>query len=320
VGGRRFGTRAAGAQFVVLAAAWGASFLFIKAGLQGLSPGQVVLGRLVCGAIALGVMSMVTRQSLPRAPIAWAHLTVVSVLLCVAPFLLFAWAEQHIGSGLASIYNATTPLMTMLVALAALPAERPTRARLAGLLTGFAGVLVVLAPWNGAGGSSLAAQGGCLLATASYGVAFVYLRRFVSPLGLDAVPAATVQVGLGAVVMLVLAPVLATGPVHLSATVVISVLALGAAGTGLAYVWNNNVVTAWGATSASTVTYLTPVVGVLLGVVILREPLGWNEPAGAAIVVTGIAVSQGRLTRHHAKPVRSPGGLDDREPAETGRR
>ena len=124
--GRRFGTRAVLAQFVVLAAAWGASFLFIKVGLQGLSPGQVVLGRLVSGALALGVMSMVTRQSLPRAPIAWAHLTVVSVLLCVAPFLLFAWAEQHIDSVLASIYNATTPLMTMLVALAAgLLAERP---------------------------------------------------------------------------------------------------------------------------------------------------------------------------------------------------
>ncbi len=209
--------------------------------------------------------------------------------------------------------------MTMLVALAALPAERPTRARLAGLLTGFVGVLVVLAPWNGVGGSGVTAQGGCLLATASYGLAFVYLRRFVSPLGLDAVPAATVQVGLGAAVMLVLAPVLATGPVHLSATVVISVLALGAVGTGLAYVWNNNVVTAWGATNASTVTYLTPVVGVLLGVVILREPLGWNEPVGAAIVIIGVAVTQGRLTRHHAKPARSPSGLGDREPAETSR-
>ena len=301
------------AQFMLLAAAWGASFLFIKVGLQGLSPGQVVLGRLASGALALGVISLVTRQSLPRSPIAWAHLAVVSVLLCVAPFLLFAWAEQHIASGLASIYNATTPLMTMLVAFAALPAERPTKARLAGLLTGFVGVLVVLAPWDGAGGGGLTAQGACLLATASYGLAFVYLRRFVSPLGLDAVPAATVQVGLGAVIMLILTPVLATGPVHLSVMVVISVLALGAGGTGLAYVWNNNVVTAWGATTASTVTYLTPVVGVVLGVAILREPLGWNEPVGAGTVIIGVALSHGRLARRHAKPACSSGGLPSRE-------
>jgi drug/metabolite transporter (DMT)-like permease len=110
-------------------------------------------------------------------------------------------------------------------------------------------------------------------------------------------PAATVQVSLGAVIMLMLSPVLATGPVRLSVAVVISVLALGAVGTGLAYVWNNNVVTAWGATNASTVTYLTPVVGVILGVAILREPLAWNEPVGAVIVIIGVTVSQGRFQK-----------------------
>jgi drug/metabolite transporter (DMT)-like permease len=310
---QRFAGGAVLGQFVLLASAWGASFLFIKVGLEGLSPGQVVLGRLVAGAVTLVVISTVTRQSLPRRPVAWAHLTVVAVLLCVAPFLLFAWAEQHIGSGLASIYNATTPLMTMLVALAALPQERPTKARLAGLLTGFAGVVVVLAPWQGVGSGDLLAQGACLLATASYGLAFVYLRRFVSPLGLDAVPAATVQVGLGALIMGVLSPFLATGPVHLTGQVVFSVLALGAVGTGLAYVWNNNIVTAWGATNASTVTYLTPVVGVLLGVAVLREPLGWNEPVGAAVVVAGIAISQGRFKSRSRKQTTST-GADDAAP------
>jgi uncharacterized membrane protein len=155
----------------------------------------------------------------------------------------------------------------------------------------------------------LTAQGGCLLATASYGLAFVYLRRFDSPLGLNPVPAATAQVCLGALIMLILTPALAIGPMRLSVAVVISVLALGAVGTGLAYVWNNNVVTAWGATNASTVTYLTPVLGVILGVAILREPLTWNEPVGAAIVIIGVAVSQGRFTRQHLSPAKPPGAL-----------
>lgn len=84
------------AQYGALAVTWGASFLFIKIGLQGLSPGQVVLGRLVTGAVTLAVASMVTRSRLSRDPAAWAHLAVVAVLLCDAPFLLFAWAEQHI--------------------------------------------------------------------------------------------------------------------------------------------------------------------------------------------------------------------------------
>lgn len=283
-------------QYLLLGLTWGASFLFIKVGLEGLSPAQVVLGRLVAGAVTLGVVSVVARQPLPRAPTVWVHLAVVSVLLCVAPFLLFAWAEQDVSSGLASIYNATTPLMTMLVALAALPQERLTRTRLAGLFFGFAGVVVVLGPWRDVRGGGLLAQGGCLLATASYGLAFVYLRRYVSPLGIAAIPTATVQVGLGALIMLLFAPLVATQPVHLSGRVVASVLALGAVGTGLAYVWNTNIVSGWGATNASTVTYLTPLVGVLLGITVLHESVSWNEPVGAVVVVLGIAISRGRPT------------------------
>jgi len=283
-------------QFLALAVTWGASFLFVAVALEGLSPAQVVLARLVTGALALAAVTAWTRQALPRGARVWAHLLVVALLLCVVPFSLFAWAQQGISSGLASIYNATTPLMTMLVALAALPAERPTRTRLAGLGLGFAGVLVVLAPWSGVGSGTVLAQLACLGATASYGVAFVYLRRFVSPHGLGAVPVATVQVGLGAVVMLALSPVVATSPVDLSPAVVAAVVALGAVGTGLAYVWNTNVVAGWGATNASTVTYLTPLVGVALGVLVLDEDVAWNQPVGALVVIAGIAVSQDRLT------------------------
>jgi drug/metabolite transporter (DMT)-like permease len=282
-------------QYVALALTWGASFLFISIGLEGLSPAQVVLGRMIAGALVLVAYTVMTRQRLPGDPVIWAHLGVVSMLLCVGPFLLFAWAQQDISSGLASIYNATTPLMTMLVALAALPQERLTRTRLMGLLTGFLGVLVVLGPWRGLGSGTALAQAACLLATASYGVAFVYLRRFVSPRRLPTVPLATIQVGLGAALMLAVSPFVATQPVHVTPRVALSVLVLGAVGTGLAYVWNTNVVASWGATNASTVTYLTPVVGVTLGVLVLSEGVDWNQPAGALIVILGITASQDRL-------------------------
>lgn len=126
-------------QFLALALVWGAGFLFIAIGLEGLSPAQVVLGRLCAGTVALVAISGVTWQKLPGDAKVWAHLGVVPVVLCVAPFLLFAWAEHDIASGLTSIYNATTPLMTTLVALAALPQERPTKVRFLGLLAGFVG-------------------------------------------------------------------------------------------------------------------------------------------------------------------------------------
>jgi drug/metabolite transporter (DMT)-like permease len=285
------------ARFVALSLAWGASFLFIKVGLTGFSPPQVVFGRLAAGAAALWIVTVVSRQRLPHRPAVWAHLGVVSVLLCVVPFLLFAWAEQHVPSGLASIYNATTPLMTMLVALLALPAERPTRAKLGGLLLGFAGVVMVLGPWHALAGGDGAAQAACLGATLSYGMAFVYLRRFVTPLGLPAVSVATVQVSLGAAIMLVLSPSYIAVPVSWSWAAVASIAVLGAFGTGLAYVWNTGIVAAWGATNASTVTYLTPVVGVVAGVAVLGEQVTWNEPIGALIVIAAIALVQGRLHR-----------------------
>lgn len=289
-------------QYLALAVAWGVSFLFIKIGLEGLSPGQVVLARLGLGAVALWVVCLALGHRVPTDRVVWGHLLAVVLLLCVVPFLLFAWAEQFISSGLASIDNATTPLMTMMVALGALPGERLTGDRLAGLVVGFAGVCLVLGPWGlvaGPGDRSqqLVGQLGCLGATASYGFAFVYLRRFVAPRGLPAVPVATVQVTLGAVVMLLLAPFIAAQPVRLSWQVLAAMLGLGVVGTGLAYVWNTTIVASWGATNASTVTYLTPLVGVVAGAAALGEQMTWNQPVGAVIVLVGVAVTQGRLSR-----------------------
>jgi drug/metabolite transporter (DMT)-like permease len=283
------------AQFGFLATVWGASFLFIKVGLRGLSATQVASGRVWLGFAALVAIAAVRRRPLPREPVLYAHLLVVGLLLCVVPFTLFAYGETRISSGLASILNATTPLLTMLMASVFLPQERPTAVKLVGLGVGFGGVLVVLAPWRGVGASSLLGELACLGATACYGAAFVYLRRFVLPRRLDPVTVALLQVGLAATVFAVVAPFVSADPVHLTWPVVGSLLALGVLGTGIAYVLNTNVVTGLGATAASTVTYLTPVVGVLLGVVVLSERLSWNEPVGALLVVVGIALGQGLL-------------------------
>jgi drug/metabolite transporter (DMT)-like permease len=291
-------------QFLLLAGVWGSSFLLIKIGLEGLVPTQVVLARVGGGAVALIGIAVGSGTYLPRFGMVWGHAAVVAILLCVVPFLLFAWAEQQISSGLASIYNATTPLMTMLVAILALPEERPTPSRLTGLITGMAGVGVVLGPWRGIAAGSWTAHAACLLATASYGMAFVYLRRFLAPRRLPALSVATLQVGIGALIMMVLTPIIAAQPVHLTMRVIVSMLLLGVLGTGLAYVWNNNIVAAWGATTASTVTYVTPVIGVAFGMILLAERVSWNQPLGALLVVAGIGLT--RTGRRANEPIPSP--------------
>lgn len=214
-------------QYAGAALAWGASFLFIKVGLEGLSFTQVVLWRLVFGAVTLGAVLGLTRTRLPREAATWAHLSVLAVAQCVVPWLLFSWAEQSISSGLASIYNATTPLMTMSVALAFLPGEKLTDAKLFGLLLGFTGVVVVLAPWQAGIIGSVPAQLACLGATASYGVALVYLRRFILPRGVGTPTIAFMQVSIAAAAMVLAAPWVASTQMHLTPAIVASMIGLG---------------------------------------------------------------------------------------------
>ena len=285
------------ARFVLLALVWGASFLLIKVGDGGLSPAQVVFARLGFGALALGIVLAVTRTSLPREARIWGHFTVLAITLCVVPFLLFARAEQHVSSGLASILNATTPLMTMLITVLALPSEKLTTARVLGLLLGFLGVVTLTGPWQGSGGGSLVAELACVGATLCYGIGFTYLRRFISPLRLSPITVGFGQVLTGTVIMALTLPWIRLPAPHPSVSIVLAMVALGALGTGVAYVWNTAIVAAWGAVNGAAVTYLTPIVGVVLGIVVLNEPLRWNEPVGAVLVILGVLAAHGRLRR-----------------------
>ena len=126
----------------------------------------------------------------------------------------------------------------------------------------------------------------------SYGIGFVYMRKYVTPLGLPALAVAGIQVSLGAVLMTAVVALADHHRMVFTPAVLLSMAALGVLGTGLAYVWNTQIVNGWGATAASSVTYLAPVIGVLLGALVLNERIGWHEPLGGAIVVTGIVLSR----------------------------
>lgn len=284
-----------GLQFVAMGLTWGASFLFIKIALGGLSFSQVAWTRLVLGAVALAVVALVLRVRMPRTPIVYLHFLVLGITFCVIPHLLFAWAEQYVTSGLASIYNATTPIMTAIMAALVFRVEKLAAPQLVGIAAGIAGVVVIIGPWSTALGGDLWGQFACLGATLCYGFSGAYAKKFILPHGVGGVPYATLTIGFAGAVMLALTPVVAIAPVRLDGWIVASLLALGLLGTGLAYVWNGNVLAAWGPTATSTVTYLTPIVGVLLGIVVLHETISWNEPLGAVIVIVGILLAQGRI-------------------------
>ncbi len=309
---RSFSAVSIAVQFAAMGTIWGASFLFMKIALDGVSFGQVAWSRLVLGGLTLGLVVLITRPRvgggpvLPRQPIVWLHFAVIAITGCVIPHLLFAWAEQYVSSSLASIYNAVTPITTALIATLAFRVEKLDRGQMAGVAVGLCGVLVIIAPWQYSElTGSFWGQLACLGAATCYGFTFGYTRKFLSGRPIAGATFAFLNIGIAGAMMLVLTPVLAWHPVSLSWPIVLSLVTLGALGTGFAYIWNINVLRAWGPTNTSTVTYVTPVVGVLLGVLVLGERLGWYEPLGAMLVLCGILLAQRRIRLRRRMPMAS---------------
>jgi drug/metabolite transporter (DMT)-like permease len=303
-------------KFLSLALIWGSSFLLMKVGLRSLAPLQISGLRIFAGAATLIVLLSVTGGRLPRGRRTWTHLAVSGVFLSVLPFSLFALGEERVSSALAGIGNATTPLVAVLCSLMLLPSDRLAPHKLAAVLVGFVGVVVIMQPWEAAGRPDLIGFGMTLVAGASYGFGWTYNRRSLGHVDFGglSMPAALLLVG---AVMMV--PVLAIWwwtqratlatpwSLHESTTggsalvPVLATLALGLVGTGLAYMLQFDVVRAAGATVSTTVTYLIPVVSVLLGVIVLGERLAWPQLLGAAIVL-GSAVVVGWPRRARSAP------------------
>ncbi|WP_079045117.1 MULTISPECIES: DMT family transporter [unclassified Streptomyces] len=278
----------------VLALLWGSGFLWIKISLnEGLTPGWITFTRCLLGAAVLLALAHGAGQRLPRDRGTWARLAVAAFFCNALPFLLFSIGERTVDSGVAGVLNATTPLWSLVIGLA-LGAERPLRAaRAAGLALGFAGVLLIFAPWShGAGlmsGGALALLG----AAASYAVAFAYMARRLAGRGTAPLALSAAQL-LAATALST--PLTATGgPTAVTWTGVLAVLALGVLATGLTFHLNYRMIAEEGPTAAATVGYLLPVVSVTLGALVLGEPLTARVALGMAVVLVGVGLTRARF-------------------------
>jgi drug/metabolite transporter (DMT)-like permease len=289
------GGKAAGGwrwRFLGLSLIWGFSFLFIKVGGEAFAPLQVTLGRMVFGTLVLGVTLAVRRERLPRSPRRLAALAVAAFFLNALPFSLFAYAEQTISSTLAGLCNAATPLFSLVLSFVALSEDRPTRRRAAGAGIGFAGVLTVLGAWQGFSGQDPRGTAMALAAAASYAVGWIWVRRTLAGSPESSLSLSTAQLGFGTVQLLIAVPLFTSLPAAFPLRCVLAVAALGALGTGLAFLLQYDLVAAAGPTIATMVTYVVPVVATTAGATLLHERLTWNEPVGALVVLAGAALAQ----------------------------
>jgi drug/metabolite transporter (DMT)-like permease len=281
--------------YLALGVVWGCSFIFIKLGLEFLTPFGVAFGRCALGALTLLAWAKYKGIALPKSKKMLLHLWVVSLLLNVIPGILFALAQTEVTSIFAGIINAVTPLMTLLAIMVVTRDEKPKLYQVAGILIGFIGVLTVLGAWKGLGDNPLWAILILLAAVTCYGFSFPYSRRFVLPHKLAPESIAAGQVTLGALTLLPFFIYNGIEKYEYQTAPVLAMLALGVFGSGFAYIWNFKVMAIAGSAIASSVTYLTPVVAVIVGVIFLQESIYWYEPVGALIVLLGAAIGQNRI-------------------------
>lgn len=292
------------AALISLALIWGASFLFIKLAVRDMSPEMMLLVRSASGFITLAVI--VAAMGRPLFGAGWRtrlySFAFMAITNAVIPWVAIGWGEERISSGLASILNATTTLWTAVLIYWVVPSERPSPLNYAGVLIGFVGVILLVYPdlaAHGVTGSFFGAMA-VVLAAISYAVNALYQRRKMRDVSIF-------EVSLGQLAASVLFAIPLAAPtlphMHLQPISLAAVLALGAGGTGIAYLLYYYVMNTLGAVRAAGVTLLVPITAVFWGVVLLGESLSVSIVAGMLVILAGVVLTNLRRVPRRAPAV-----------------
>jgi drug/metabolite transporter (DMT)-like permease len=285
---------------VALSVVWGTSFFFAALALPSFPPFTIVLARVALAAFALALVCRALAIKLPRGRAAWLACAGMGLLNNAVPFALIVAGQQHIPSGLASVVNAATPVFAVLCAHWLTTDEKLTANRLAGTLTGLAGVAILAGPAAFVPGQGMELLGIllCLGACLSYGLSGVWARR-VRATGMKPLAVSAGQCACSTLMMLPL--VLAFDrPWDLpapTAQAVAAIVALGLLNTALAYVMFYTLIARAGATNTMLATLLVPVTALLLGTLVLGEALAPRHLLGMAVIAAGLVLIDGRLLR-----------------------
>ena len=279
------------ARIAVLALLWGSTFLWIEMALEALAPVQVTFARCLLGAVTLLAVCLLSGRRLPRGPAVWGRVFVAAFFCNALPFALFSFGQQSVDSGVAGVLNATTPLWPLLLG-AVVGTEGGLRpARVAGLLLGFAGVVLIFAPWQAresGGWGALAIVG----AAAGYAVGFLFMSRHLVGGGIPTIALSAAQLVAATALT---APTLVAGgltPVEITPRQLIATVVLGVVATGVTFHLTYRNIAAEGATNTAAVGYLLPVVSVALGVVVLHEDFSLRIAMGMVVVLAGVALTR----------------------------
>jgi drug/metabolite transporter (DMT)-like permease len=277
--------------FALLGLIWGSSFLWIKIAVEEIGPFTLVAFRLLFGLVGLLVIMRLQKQSFPRDPRVLLAYLFMGAFNTAIPFTLISWGETRIDSGLASILNGTVPLFTIVIAHFWLHDEKITLPRIGGLIVGFVGVVVLVSRDLGPEGltGNLWGQVAVIGGSVCYAVAITFSRKHLR--NQPPVLQATMILLIADALMWIATPI-AERPFRLPGLPLtwVAIAWLGLLGSCLAYLLFFFLINSWGPTRASLVTYVFPVIGLVLGIVFLKEVADWRLIVGSLLVVGGIVV------------------------------
>jgi drug/metabolite transporter (DMT)-like permease len=277
---------------------WGSSYAFIKLGVQTLPTFTLIAARLAIGLTLLVTVVVVSKAQLPKNPKTYLHLFVMAAINIVIPFTLITTAERSVDSNIAAILNGSVPLIVIVLAALVFHDEPITVNRLVGIVIGYVGVIVLVAPGllSGTANSAISGEIALVGSTIAYAVGAVYSRLKLRGLGLAPVIPAVFQVGFALLMIGALSLVLEKPfAVAWNTDALIAVVWLGLLGSGLAYLVQFRLLTRIGATGTSQVAYLLPVVGLISGAIMFGEVVTVQVLIGTALILGGVALVNARF-------------------------
>lgn len=279
------------AVFLLLGLIWGSSFLWIKIALRDIGPATLVAERMTLGAIGMGFYLVTRRVRLPRSPRELAPLAILGLINAGIPIFLISWGEVHVDSGTAAVLNSLVPLFSLIIAGIWLRTEPVTALRVTGLVLGFGGAAILASRELSLSGDPLGVVGALavVVAAGSYALGASYAKHRITTTHRYVVAGGTLVFAALYLWILALASEWPIGiPTHGDG--IIAVLWLGLLGSFIAYLCYFFLIEHLGATLASMVTYLFPMVGVALGTILLHEAFDIRMAIGTALVLVGIGV------------------------------
>lgn len=290
--------------FALLGLIWGTNFIFMKWAAEWITPTQIVFLRVLFGFLPILAFALARRS------LSWSHLRyshhflVMSLLATSIYYYAFAKGTSLLLSSVAGMLSGAIPLFSFITAWLFLRAE-PLNARTAfGIALGFIGVILIARPWNSlAAGVDASGVLYMIAGSLSVGCSFVYARRFITPLGLSPLALSTYQIGFALVLITLVTDMHGIAHISLDPVALAGViLGLGLAGTGVAYILYYYIVQRLGALAASGVTYIPPVVALLIGTLLVGEPIKLLDLLAMLLILGGVYVLQSNAKKPTAAP------------------